>query len=277
MTFLEIYGVGFIVIMAIMVGMWLLSLALKNASIIDPFWGTGFVILTWLYFLLVDGTSQRQWLITILVSVWGLRLSLYLLWRNSGKGEDFRYAKWREAGGDQWWWRSFFKVFFLQGLIMWAISTPLLAAQYYFTFEDLSLLDVFAAMLWTIGFFFEVVGDAHLSNFKANPANKGKVLDSGVWSYTRHPNYFGDSVQWWAYYLIALSAGGFWTIYAPIIMTLLLMKVSGVVLLEKTLVQTKPHYRTYIESTNAFFPGLPHTPKATESAIASEANAPSNA
>jgi steroid 5-alpha reductase family enzyme len=248
--------------MIIMVAMWALSLALKNSSIIDPFWGTGFVVLAWLYFFLTDdGSATRKLLITGLVTVWGLRLSLYLLWRNWGKGEDFRYVKWREAAGAAWWWRSFFKVFFLQGLIMWGISTPLLAAQYYSTFDDLLLLDVLAAMVWTIGFFFEAIGDWQLSNFKNNPDNKGKVLNTGVWSYTRHPNYFGDATQWWGYYLIALSAGGFWTIYAPVIMTLLLMKVSGVVLLEKTLVQTKPHYREYIETTSAFFPRLPRTPK----------------
>lgn len=271
MDFIIIYFIGLAVIMAILVALWGLSLLLKNSSIIDPFWGTGFVILAWLYFLLVENNATRQWVILLLVTVWGLRLSGYLGWRNWGKGEDFRYRKWREEAGDSWWWKSLLQVFVLQGLIMWGISTPLLAAQYYTTFEEIYLLDILGVILWSVGFLFEAVGDLHLAHFKSNPANKGKVLDSGVWSYTRHPNYFGDATQWWGFYLIALSAGGFWTIYAPIIMTLLLMKVSGVVLLEKTLVESKPQYRDYIARTSAFFPRLPrHLPAETPSVTTPE-------
>ncbi len=258
MTFLEAYGIGLLVIMGTMTLLWLLSLALRNSSIVDPFWGTGFVIAAWVYFALTpDGFAARKWLIAILVTIWGLRLSLYLLWRNRGKGEDFRYQKFRQDAGDKYWWQSLFKVFVLQGLLLWIISTPLLAAQYRPTPTQLTVLDFLAVLVWAVGFFFEAVGDYQLARFKADPANKGKVFDRGVWNYTRHPNYFGDATQWWAYYLIAAAAGGFWTVFSPIIMTILLMRVSGVTLLEKTLTTTKPGYREYVESTNAFLPWFP--------------------
>ena len=186
----------------------------------------------------------------------GLRLSLYILRRNWGKPEDFRYQKWREESGKRWWWKSLFQVFLLQGLLMWLISTPLLAAHRSAAPDHLTFLDITGLVLWSVGFFFEAVGDFQLSRFRGNPANKGKVLDSGVWRYTRHPNYFGDSAQWWGYYLIAAAAGGWWTVFSPIMMTLLLLRVSGVALLEKTL-ETRPGYREYAQRTSAFIPWFP--------------------
>jgi len=258
MTFLEIYLIGGLAILGLMTLLWLISLALRDSSIVDPFWGTGFVIINWLYFALTpDGLPARKWIAAILVTIWGLRLSGYLLWRNWGKGEDFRYQKFRHDAGKKWWWYSFFKVFFFQGVLLWIISTPLLAAQYGSTAGGLTVLDFLAIPLWLLGFFFEAAGDLQLARFKANPANKGKVLDRGVWRYTRHPNYFGDATQWWAYYLLALAAGGWWTIFSPIIMTILLLRVSGVTLLEKTLATTKPGYKEYVESTSAFVPWFP--------------------
>ncbi len=259
MTFFEAYLTGLAVIVGLMTLLWLLSLVLKNSSIVDPFWGTGFVIANWVYFALTpDGFAARKWLISILVTIWGLRLSLYLLWRNWGKGEDFRYQKFRQDAGKKWWWYSFFQTFLLQGVLLWIISAPLLAANYAATPDRLTILDYLAVLLWLLGFFFEAMGDLQLARFKADPANKGKVLDRGVWRYTRHPNYFGDATQWWAYYLIAASAsGGFWTLFSPVIMTLFLLRVSGVTLLEKTLTTTKPGYKEYVESTSAFIPWFP--------------------
>jgi steroid 5-alpha reductase family enzyme len=211
----------------------------------------------WVYFALTpDGFLQRKWLISILVTLWGLRLSLYILWRNWGKPEDFRYQKWRQEAGKRWWWQSYFQVFVLQGLLMWLISVPLLAAQRSSAPANLTMFDFIGLVLWVVGFFFEAVGDLQLARFKANPANKGKVLEAGVWRYTRHPNYFGDSAQWWGYYLIGASAGGWWTIFSPILMTLLLLRVSGVALLEKTL-ETRPGYKEYVEKTSAFIPWFP--------------------
>jgi len=199
-------------------------------------------------------------LIALVTTVWGLRLSIHILLRNWGHGEDFRYQKWRQESGKNWWWYSFFKVFALQGLLMWIISIPLLAAQISPTPTRLIWLDYFGIIAWAIGFFFEAVGDWQLSRFRANPSNKGKLLNTGVWRYTRHPNYFGDAAQWWGYYLIASAAGGYWTIFSPLLMTLLLRNVSGVAMLERTLKDSKPGYKEYVETTNAFVPWFSRKP-----------------
>jgi steroid 5-alpha reductase family enzyme len=257
MTFLELYAIAGLVTLGLMIALWLLSLLLKNSSIVDIFWGTGFVILAWVYFALTpDGFITRKIILVILTTLWGLRLSLYILLRNWGKPEDFRYQKWRQESGSRWWWKSFFQVFMLQGLLMWIISTPLLAAQTRLAPDRLTALDFFGAVLWAIGFFFETAGDLQLARFKANAANKGKVMERGVWRYTRHPNYFGDAAQWWGYFLIATAAGGWWTIFSPILMTTLLMRVSGVTLLEKTL-EIRPGYKEYVEKTSSFIPWFP--------------------
>ncbi len=257
MNFLTTYLILFAVTIGLMTLLWLLSLLLKNSSIVDIFWGTGFVIFAWVaFFLTPDGFLARKLLLTILVTIWGLRLSIYILVRNWGKPEDFRYQAWRKEHGKKWWWYSFFQVFLLQGVLLTVIAAPLLAAQISPTPARLGVLDRIAIPLWAIGFFFESVGDWQLKRFKGDPANKGKVLDRGVWRYTRHPNYFGDSTQWWAYYLIAASAGGWWTIFSPILMTILLLRVSGVKLLEKTL-DTRPGYKEYSERTSEFIPWFP--------------------
>lgn len=254
MNFLEVYGIALAVILLLMTLLWLYSLRIKNSSIVDIFWGTGFVILNLVYFALSpQGYFPRQILISTLVSIWGLRLSTYILQRNMGKGEDFRYRKWREEAGTKWWWQSFFRVFVLQGILLWIISIPLLAAQYSPLPEKLILLDFLGVIVWLVGFYFESMGDYQLARFKANPANKGKILNSGVWRYTRHPNYFGDATQWWGFFLIAAAAGGWWTIFSPLIMTWLLMRVSGVTLLEQTM-SNRPGYQEYVARTSAFFP-----------------------
>jgi len=266
MGFLQIYGIGVLIILGLMTALWIVSLILRNSSIVDIFWGTGFVIVNWVYFAFTpDGFAARKWLIVTVVTIWGLRLSLYILGRNWGKGEDFRYRKWREEAGGAWWWRSFFKVFLLQGLLLWIISAPLLAAQVSATparlvlskVEGLTVLDFVAIAVWAIGFFFEAVGDWQMARFKANPANKGQVMRTGVWRYSRHPNYFGEATMWWAYYLVAAAGGGLWTIFSPFLMTLLLLRVSGVALLEKSLKETKPKYKDYVETTSAFVPWFP--------------------
>lgn len=256
MSFVPIFFQMGMVVLLLMVLMWLVSLVLKNSSIVDIFWGTGFVILAWIvFFLTPDGDPSRKFLLVALVTIWGLRLSIYIFIRNHDKPEDFRYQVWRKQAGKDWWWWSLFKVFLLQGVLMWLISTPIHAAQIHA--KPLIWLDFLAIVIWVIGFFFEAIGDAQLAQFKSNPVNKGKVLDTGVWRYTRHPNYFGDATQWWGFYLIAAAAGAWWTIFSPIIMTFLLMRVSGVTLLEKTLRNEKPGYQEYIKRTNEFFPWLP--------------------
>jgi steroid 5-alpha reductase family enzyme len=260
MGFVQIYGTAGLVILGLMTFVWLLSLVLKNTSIVDIFWGSGFVLTSWVYFALTPGGNPaRKWLAAVLVTIWGMRLTLYILYRNWGKPEDFRYANWREQHGKKWWWYSFFQTFVLQGFLMWVISAPLLAVQIGRGTAGLGWLDFLAVAVWAFGFYFEAGGDLQMARFKGNPANKGKVLDRGVWRYSRHPNYFGDATQWWAYYLLAVASGGFWTVFSPIMMTLLLLRVSGVTLLEKTLKETKPQYREYIETTSSFVPWFPRT------------------
>ncbi|NMB54815.1 MAG: DUF1295 domain-containing protein [Leptolinea sp.] len=257
MSFWSIYLSASLVILGLMTLLWMVSLVLKNSSIVDIFWGTGFVISAWVYFTLTpDGFPMRKWLMVILVTVWGLRLSLYIFWRNRGKPEDFRYQVWRKDAGSNWWWLSFFRVFLLQGFLMWIISAPLLAGQIGQKPINLTLVDMLGVFIWVIGFYFESAGDFQLARFKANPENKGKVMDRGVWRFTRHPNYFGDSAQWWGFYLIAVASGGWWTIFSPILMTFFLVRVSGVALLEKTL-ETRPGYKEYIDRTSAFIPWFP--------------------
>jgi steroid 5-alpha reductase family enzyme len=258
MAFFTLWLNSGLVILGIMVALWLYSLAIKNSSIVDIFWGTGFVITFWFgTWLVPGGMTARALLLGVLVTLWGLRLSLYIFNRNHGNSEDFRYAKWREDSGREWWWRSFFKVFVLQGVLMWIIATPLLAAQTAAASNSpLACYDLIAVIIWLTGTAFEAGGDYQLARFKADPANKGKLLNTGFWSVTRHPNYWGDAVQWWAYYLLALISGAWWAIFSPIIMTLLLRNVSGVALLEKTLKDTKPGYAEYIANTPSFFPRI---------------------
>lgn len=253
------YLTGLIVILSLMTVLWVISLILKNSSIVDIFWGFGFVVTAWLYYALTpEGFQWRKLLIMLLVFIWGMRLTIHIYLRNRGEGEDYRYAQWREEAGSSWWWKSFFKVFLLQGLIMWLVSAPLLAAMVSPTPARLTVLDILGVIIWGIGFYFEAVGDWQLAQFKSDPANEGKVLRSGVWRYTRHPNYFGDAAQWWGFYTIAANTWlGAATIFSPILMTLLLVRVSGVALLEKNLKETKPKYRDYVETTNAFFPWFP--------------------
>jgi steroid 5-alpha reductase family enzyme len=258
MTFLEIFLPGFLVVMAMMTLLWVVSAVIKNAGIVDLFWGTGFVVLAAYYFWQAGGWETRKLILLVLVAIWGLRLSIYLSWRNIGKGEDFRYRQFREKYGvHRYWWVSFFQVFLLQGVLMWLISAPLLGAQFSDTHPQLNVLDGLGMLLWLTGFIFETGGDFQLARFKANPQNKGKVLETGFWKYTRHPNYFGDACVWWGYGLICLGGGSYVPVYGSILMTALIIRVSGVFLLERSLKETKPQYADYIRRTSAFFPWFP--------------------
>ena len=258
MSFFEIYVQAFLVIMILMTTLWIISVFIKNASIVDPFWGFAFVLAGIFYFISTDGASVRKIILLILVVAWGMRLSIFLGWRNFGKGEDYRYKQFRKDYGEhRYWWVSFFQVFLLQGLLSWIISVPLLAAQYYSVDSQLNIVDYIAFTVWVIGFVFEAGGDFQMARFKANFANKGKVMDKGFWRYTRHPNYFGDATVWWAFGLFSIAAGSYLPLIGSLLMTLLLLKVSGVSLLERTLKETKPQYSDYIKKTNSFLPWFP--------------------
>ena len=237
---------------------WLSSLIKRDVSIVDIFWSLGFVMLAWFYRSQVPLESLRQTLVPILVTVWGLRLSLYILWRNWGQGEDYRYAAMREKWGQSFPLLSLPIVFWLQGVLFWIIAAPLLQVQASRSPAEATWLDVLGFVLFAIGFYFESVGDYQLARFKADPANRGKVMDRGLWRYTRHPNYFGDATLWWGFGCFALATtGSLWTLVGPIVMTFLIVKVSGVALLEKGLGDTKPKYREYVRRTSAFIPWPP--------------------
>lgn len=242
---------------ACMLVLWLLSLATRNASIVDPFWGTGFVIIAWATLLREHAASPRALLTVAMVTIWGLRLSLYLLVRNLPHGEDPRYRDMREHHGARFWWVSIFTVFTFQGILMWLLSTPLELAIAEKN-GPIGAREIAGAALWLAGFSFEAIGDAQLRTFKKDPASKGKVMDRGLWRFTRHPNYFGETLLWWGYGIVALgTSAGAWALFAPAAMTFLLLRVSGVTLLEKSLVEKRPGYREYVAKTSAFVPWPP--------------------
>jgi len=258
MTFLQVYLQALAVIIIFMTLLWIVSAIIKNVSIVDLFWGFGFVLVSVFYFLKSDGFYARKIIVMALVAIWGLRLSVYLAWRNYGKGEDFRYRNFRKKYGEKrYWWISFFQTFLLQGILMWLISAPLLGAQFYGDNKALNILDYTGIIFWITGILFEAGGDFQLAAFKADPANRGKVLDKGFWRYTRHPNYFGDSSVWWGYGFFCLAAGSYLPALGSLLMIALIIKVSGVALLEKSLKEQKPQYKEYIEKTSSFIPWFP--------------------
>lgn len=245
---------------ALLVAAWVVSVVRRDASVVDVFWGLGFVVAAWTYHATTAGAPARQALVVTLVTIWGLRLSLHILRRSIGRGEDFRYAEMRRNWGKRFPWVSLFTIFLLQAAILWAVSLPLWQAQRSAEPASLGALDAVGTLVFLVGLFFETVGDEQLRRFKADPANRGKVMDRGLWRYTRHPNYFGDAAVWWGLFLIAFATpGSAWTVYAPLAMTVLLLRVSGVTLLEKTLSESRPGYREYMERTSSFFPLPPRS------------------
>jgi steroid 5-alpha reductase family enzyme len=256
-SFLQTTGISFATITGIMILVWIASALRRDASIVDPFWGTGFVIVAWVACWLNAPIHDRGWLLVGLTTAWGSRLSLYLLWRNWGHGEDRRYQAMRERHGSNFWWVCLFTVFLLQGAILWFVSLPLEAALVSRNARPLGLLDAAGLVVWWIGMFFETLGDWQLAKFRADKSNAGLVMDRGLWRYTRHPNYFGDFCVWWGLYLIAAAGGAWWTVASPLLMAVLLVRVSGVSLLESTITERRPDYAVYKARTNAFLPGPP--------------------
>ncbi len=246
------------VLLAVTTLLWAVSVAVRDTSIVDIFWGSGFVIVAWATTLATDGSPARSALLVALTTVWGLRLTLHLARRNLGKGEDFRYREMRTRHGDAWPLRSLWAVFWLQGLLLWIVSLPVQAGQADATPHGLTALDGIGVAVWCLGMFFEAVGDWQLDRFKADPSSAGQVMDRGLWRYTRHPNYFGDCAVWWGLYLVALAAGSaWWTIAGPVVMTVLLVRVSGAGLLEQSIGSRRPGYADYIRRTSGFIPRPP--------------------
>lgn len=258
MSFLEIYLYGFGFVMVLMTLIWILSVRLKNASIVDPFWSVGFIVAGTTYFLYTEGFQTRKIIVLSLLVIWALRLAIYLGWRNIGKPEDYRYQQFRkDYGPERYWWFSFFQVFLLQGFLLWLVSAPLISAMHYGVDIPLGPFDYVGAALWLIGFIFEAGGDYQLTRFKKDSNNKGKLLTSGLWKYTRHPNYFGDACLWWGFGCFSVSVGSYLPLLGPLLMSLLIIKVSGVAMLERTLKHTKPGYEDYVRRTSALIPWFP--------------------
>jgi steroid 5-alpha reductase family enzyme len=252
--FLSIYIGGLIILLVLMTILWIASVILTNVSIVDLFWGLSFVIVGWFYFTRTTGGNEvRKSLLILLVTLWGLRLSLYILWRNWRHGEDFRYQAFRQKyGAHRYWWISFFQTFMFQGFLVWIVSSSLLGAQ--IQGDGLNSLDYLGIGIWVIGIIFEAGSDIQLARFKVNPANQGKLLKTGFWRYTRHPNYFGDAACWWGFGLMSIAAGSYPAALGAVVMTVLIIRVSGVALLEKSLSVSKPGYDAYVKRTSAFIP-----------------------
>ncbi|MDD2353503.1 MAG: DUF1295 domain-containing protein [Atribacterota bacterium] len=236
---------------------------IKNNSIVDIGWGFGFILVTLFTFFFSEVITARSILVSVLVITWGSRLSYYILKRNWGKPEDFRYAKWRREWGKWIYIRGFFQIFMLQGLFLLIISSPVILINHSQQ-QGLQLLDYLGTIIWITGFLFESVGDYQLAQFIKKPKNKGNIMKYGLWKYTRHPNYFGEATMWWGIYIIALSLPrGFWLVISPLTITLLLLFVSGVPMLEKKFADN-PKFQEYARETSKFFPWFPKSTKEKE-------------
>jgi len=251
------YSIALIVILAVGVVSWLFSVVRKDVSFVDSLWSLFFLIAAVVFALSAQPLSFKGTFVLCLVVIWALRLSIYITARNWGEPEDYRYQTIRTKYEPGFTFKSLYIVFGLQGVLAWLVALPLLPAIA--SSSTMNGIDILASILWLVGFGFEAVGDYQLSRFKAREDSKGRVLDKGLWRYTRHPNYFGDFCIWWSFYLFAVASGGWWSIASPLLMSLLLLKVSGVAMLEKTISERRPEYAEYVGRTNAFFPGPRHT------------------
>ena len=250
----RLYAQGLLAIGALALAGWAIGTARRNVAVVDSLWGLFFLAATAVY-VHGGGGSARAMLMLVLVAIWALRLTLYVTWRNAGHPEDRRYQAIRRRHEPGFAWKSLYLVFGLQTVLAWIISLPQLAAATAAT--PLNAIDGLGGALWLAGFLFETIGDAQLPRFKADPAHRGAVMDRGLWRYTRHPNYFGECCLWWGYGLIALAAGAWWALAAPLVMTWLLLKVSGVSVLEQDIGERRPGYADYVARTPAFVPGRP--------------------
>ncbi|MCU0988850.1 MAG: DUF1295 domain-containing protein [Xanthomonadales bacterium] len=242
---------------------WVVSVIRRDVSIVDSLWSL-LILLGLVAYIVASGAgAARAWLVTALVAAWALRLSLHITVRNHGEPEDRRYQAIRRNNEPHFWLKSLYLVFLLQGFLAWVVCLPAVAAVGAQTPPGPlasswgALLTGLGLALWLVGMFFEVVGDWQLARFRRDRKTADAVLDTGLWRYTRHPNYFGEALLWWGIYLVALSAGAWWAVVSPLLLTFLLLRVSGVALLEKDISQRRPAYREYVRRTNAFFPGPP--------------------
>ncbi len=256
MSDLTINLLGLAAVLVLLTGVWAVSVLRRDASLVDRVWGLLFLTEAVVWAVLGDGLPERQVLVVGLVALWSIRLSAYVTWRNWGEGEDPRYARMRERSPDTFPIRSLVTVFWLQGVLAWVIG----GALYYPAVRPdtgLNWVDGLAVVVFLVGLYFEAVGDWQLSRFLADPDNRGKVMDRGLWRWTRHPNYFGDTVVWLGFSLVAVASGAWWGLYSVVFMGLMIVRVSGVALTDKSMSSgsTREGYEEYVRRTNAFFPG----------------------
>ena len=257
MALWQVWLVALATISAMMVVTWVASVLQRDASLVDRVWGMAFAVAAWTYAIYGEVETVRGRLVVALVTIWGVRLSAHITWRNRRHGEDKRYAAMR-ARNPQWFpVRSLPTIFLLQAALAWVISLPLLAAVTTSLPKELTWLDGVGLVLWVVGFVFEAGGDWQLSRFLADERNRGRVMDKGLWRYTRHPNYFGDTVVWFSYLAFALAVGAWWATFGTLLMAFLIVRVSGVALTDATMAtgSKREGYDEYVRSTNAFVPG----------------------
>ncbi len=246
----------FIIILVYFILLFIVATVIKNNSIVDMGWGLGFVLVTAYAYVSAGHFTTRGTVTLILVAIWGLRLAKHIFQRNFGKPEDFRYANWRKEWGKWVVPRAFFQIFMLQGFFMYIVVLPALLIQRS-NLPGFGLFEVTGLILWCIGFYFEAVGDWQLKEFKADSENKGKIITTGLWKFTRHPNYFGEALMWWGIWIIALSVPMGWLgVVSPLVITYLLRFVSGVPMLEKKY-KEREDFKEYAAKTNAFIPWFP--------------------
>lgn len=226
---------------------------IKDNSIVDIAWGIGFIIAMAISFFESQKFYTQNLLVNTMVVIWGLRLAFYIFLRHSGKGEDYRYKEMRDGWGKNAMLMALLKVFLPQAIVMYIIAFPVLAVNSN-PHTEIQITDITGVIIWLLGFFFEAVGDAQMYVYKKNPGNKGKVMKYGLWKYTRHPNYFGEATMWWGIFVLAIPSG-YWylSLLSPIMITLLIIKVTGVELLEKKY-KDNPEYQDYILKTSSFIP-----------------------
>lgn len=230
---------------------FVISQVLRRNDVADIAWGMGFVILVWTAWILTGGDSKAGLVVNILVSIWGLRLASHIYKRNRNRGEDHRYAVWRKDWGKSFVLRSYLQIYMLQGLLMYTIATAAVAIN--LVVKEINIWLGLGVLVWIMGFCFEAIGDAQLAKFVGNKKNKGKIMQTGLWGWSRHPNYFGEVTMWWGIFLIAWGNGLSWTILSPVTITVLILFVSGVPLLEKKYVGRKD-WESYKKRTSVFLP-----------------------
>lgn len=244
------------VVLVFMTAVFVLAMSLKDNSIVDVAYGLAFLLACWAAFLGHGSGHPRQLLVLALVTLWGTRLAVHIFLRKAGEGEDFRYRQWREAWGKTFVWRSFLQIFMLQGAVVLLVALPILLVINN-PGRALGMLDLWGAVVWLFGFSFEAVGDWQLLQFKKAPANRGRIIQTGLWRFTRHPNYFGEATLWWGLFLIALNVPyGALALASPVLIDALLLKVSGIPMLEAKY-RGNPEFEAYKQRTNAFFPWFP--------------------